>query len=211
MELLHRRVIHLRASGKECMEHPRTVPLCYVDPMLTLRQHYLLKKDPFFRMPCACKKDIPDYPGTEEWGPIVWKILHGLAERVGTSRCIDEEVREWKRLLTLTADILPCDVCKKHYKEVLLQQPIAGILKMNAQEASSFIQRWLWSLHNEINVENGKPAVPFTDLAQYSTVDFQDMFWRLEPVMKLAITKSGVGYISWLKWSASAKMLASFY
>jgi hypothetical protein len=170
-----------------------------------------MKKASFFRMPCACKKDIPDYPGTEEWGPLFWKLLHGLAEKVGTSRDVAEEMREWKRLFALTADVLPCDVCKKHYKEVLVQHPVLGILKMDGPTASTFIRTWLWTLHNEINVENGKPELPFTDLSLYSDVDFRDMFWRLEPVMRLASVKSGVGFISWLKWSASAKMLASFY
>jgi hypothetical protein len=162
-------------------------------------------------MPCACKKDIPDYPGTEEWGPILWKILHGLAEKIGTAPSLDEELREWKRLLTFTVDIIPCDVCKKHYKQVLQDRPIGGILKMNAPEASTFLRTWLWTLHNEINVDNSKPELPFTDLSMYSTVDIRDMFWRFEPVMKLAVTKSGLGYISWQKWFASARMLASFY
>lgn len=161
-------------------------------------------------MPCACKKDIPDYPGTEEWGPLVWKILHGLAEKIRNPNM--EELREWKRLLTLTADVLPCDVCKKHYKEVLLQNPIGGIIKMDGVVAKTFVQTWLWTLHNEINVGNGKPELPFTELpVLYGTVDIRDTFWRLEPVMKLALTKSGMGYISWLKWVASAKMLFSFY
>jgi hypothetical protein len=163
-------------------------------------------------MPCACKKDIPDYPGTEEWGPLMWKLLHGLAEKVGTSRDPAEEMREWKRFLMLTTDVIPCDVCKKHYKEVLADRPVTGILKMDGPTASTFIRTWLWTLHNEINVENGKPELPFTDLVTlYSDVNFRDMFWRLEPVMKLASVKSGVGFISWLKWSASGKMLASFY
>lgn len=161
-------------------------------------------------MPCACKKDIPDYPGTEEWGPLVWNILHGLAEKMRNANA--EELREWKRLLTLTADVLPCDVCKKHYKEVLLQHPIGGILKMDGVVAATFVKTWLWTLHNEINVGNGKPELPFTELSVlYGTIDIRDMFWRLEPVMKLALTKSGMGYISWLKWVASAKMLFSFY
>ena len=193
------------------MAHSGPVPVFDSVIVLNVRQHYLLKKETFFRMPCACKKDIPDYPGTEEWGPLVWKVLHGLAEKIGKSRCLDEELREWKRLLTLTADVIPCVVCKKHYKEVLVQNPIGGILKMNAVTASTFVRTWLWTLHNEINVENGKPELPFTGLSMYDAVDFRDMFWRLDPVMRLATTKSGLGYIGWLKWSASAKMLASLY
>ena len=83
---------------------------------------------------------------------------------------------------------------------------------MDGIVAATFVKTWLWTLHNEINVGNGKPELPFTELSVlYGTIDIRDMFWRLEPVMKLALTKSGMGYISWLKWVASAKMLFSFY
>ena len=163
-------------------------------------------------MPCACKKNVPDYPGTEEWGPLMWKLLHGLAEKIGKSKNVNEELREWKRLLTHTGDIIPCDVCKKHYKEVLRHNPVDQIIKMDTDVAYTFIRTWLWTLHNEINVENGKPELPYTDLSPlYSTVDLRDTLWRLEPVMKVAIMKSGVGYISWMKWSTSFKMISSFY
>jgi len=158
-------------------------------------------------MPCACKKNVPDYPGTEEWGPILWKLLHGLAERGG--KHLDEELREWKRLLILTADIIPCDVCKKHYKQVILERPI-NILKLDRVAAYTFLRTWLWTLHNEINVENNKPELPFTELTPlYGDVDLRDTLWRLEPVMKVAILKSGVGYISWTKWSTSFRMILS--
>ena len=163
-------------------------------------------------MPCACKKDIPDYPGTEEWGPLLWKLLHSLSEKVGTSRSLSEEVREWNRLLTMTADILPCDICKKHYKEVLKEKPVAGILKMEKDVARVFIKTWLWTLHNEINVENGKPELPYDELSTlYDNVDIRDTLWRLEPVMKVASVKRGAGYIAWLKWNVSFKMLLSGY
>lgn len=163
-------------------------------------------------MGCACKKDIPDYPGTEDWGPLMWKILHSLAEKAGSSKSLQEEEREWNRLLMLTADILPCPVCKKHYKEVFHAFPIAPVLKMSAANANIFLRTWLWTLHNEVNVGNGKPDLPFADLSTlYGSTDIRDTYWRLDPVMKLAIEKSGVGYISWQKWTASYKMLYSLY
>jgi hypothetical protein len=163
-------------------------------------------------MGCACKKDIPDYPGTEEWGPLLWKILHALAEKLGSSKNLIDEEREWNRLLMMTGDILPCPICKKHYKEVLTTNPIAPILKMNATDANTFLRTWLWTLHNEINVANGKPELPFADLPTlYGDVDIRDTFWRIDPVMKLAISRNALGYISWQKWIATYKMLYSYY
>ena len=36
-------------------------------------------------MPCACQLPPEIYPDAAEWGPILWNILHGTAERVGTA------------------------------------------------------------------------------------------------------------------------------
>jgi hypothetical protein len=32
---------------------------------------------------CSCKIPIETYPENAEWGPLFWKILHGLAEKSG--------------------------------------------------------------------------------------------------------------------------------
>ena len=46
-------------------------------------------------MPCACRVPTPDYPANAAWGPILWQILHGIAEKAGRAPIPADEVREW--------------------------------------------------------------------------------------------------------------------
>lgn len=81
-------------------------------------------------------------PGTAEkswWGPRIWRILHSLAEindrtDVGPA---------WRQALLLTADILPCAICREHFRTHVrgMSFPIG---------VSNFAQlrRSLWAIHN---------------------------------------------------------------
>jgi hypothetical protein len=70
------------------------------------------------------------------------------------------------------------------------------------------VKTWLWQLHNDIRTEYGHPPLPFTDLpGLYGNVNLQDVFWRLEPVMKNAINIKGMGFLKWQAWVKSFKML----
>jgi hypothetical protein len=77
-------------------------------------------------MPCACLLPIPDYPTNEAWGPIVWSILHSLAEKYG--KLISplyslEETIYWTNLIKNTEHILPCknveNITKSIYQIIL--------------------------------------------------------------------------------------------
>jgi hypothetical protein len=43
----------------------------------------------------------------------------------------------------------------------------------------------------------------------YATVDFADQLYRLTPIIKNAISLSGVPYMKWTAWVASFKMMRS--
>jgi hypothetical protein len=47
------------------------------------------------------------------WGPRVWRILHSLAEVSDRIDCGPA----WRVMLTTTADMLPCAVCRSHFYE----------------------------------------------------------------------------------------------
>ena len=149
-------------------------------------------------MPCACRAPVPDYPENAEWGPILWKILHGLAERAR-----GDEFREWSKMIKLTGEMLPCDECRSHYSQFLKQRPLT-----QTPELKTTLRTWFWDLHNEVNLRTGKPEYPF-DFSQYSKIDLQDLLWQLDPVMKKAIQINGVGLLKYIHWINSVKMLRS--
>jgi len=158
-------------------------------------------------MPCACLIPVPAYPETSDWGPILWTILHGIAEQSQKSILPLDELREWPKFLKLTGDILPCDKCRAHYQRYLHSHPFTPT-QQTYGTLKEWIKRWFFNLHNEINTENGKPIFLYEDLeTTYKNVDFRDMIWRLEPVMKKAIQLNGIGIFKWRNWLNSLIML----
>jgi hypothetical protein len=161
-------------------------------------------------MPCACQVPVPQYPETADWGPILWTIFHGLAEKAGRAPLPADEVREWQRLLKLTADMLPCEKCRVHFSAFLKANPSTALNTLPYKQLRIWIRSWFYTLHNEINVANGKEEFPFDQLAStYANVNFQDLLWRLEPVIKKAIQLSGISLMKWTSWVHSFKMMKS--
>lgn len=161
-------------------------------------------------MPCACRVPIPEYPANAEWGPILWSILHGLAEHAGEGVAFGsagEEFRAWQRFVKATGEMLPCDECRLHYQEYLQTNPLTQLppelLKPN-------LKTWFWRLHSEIRKEYEKENLPYEDLeVTYKHVHFQDLFWRLEPILKQAIDLKGMGLFKWTTWVKEYKLLKS--
>ena len=161
-------------------------------------------------MPCACLIPVPQYPDTADWGPILWTLLHGLAEKAGRASLPADEVREWQRLLKLTADMLPCDRCRVHFSSFLKANPSTALTTLPYNQLRIWIRSWLFTLHNEVNVATNKPEYAFDLLADtYKDVNFQDLMWRLEPVIKKAIQLNGISLMKWQTWLHSFKMMKS--
>jgi hypothetical protein len=161
-------------------------------------------------MPCSCQVPVPQYPETAHWGPILWQILHGLAERAERSFDMSDEVREWQRFIRATGDMLPCDICRAHYKEYISKHPLTQLTIQGKGQIKPWVKNWFWDLHNEINTGTGRPVFPYNDLElTYSNIDLTDQLYRLTPIVKKAIDLSGVPYLKWTMWIARFKMLRS--
>ena len=166
-------------------------------------------------MPCACKVPAETYPENAEWGPLFWKILHGLAARAGRSTDTilrGDEIRIWIQVLTQILYCLPCDVCRDHYGRWLSARPVQVLNDLPYAQTAEWIQRYLFDLHNEINEGNDKPVFAFSDLASaYKGVNITGSWRALEPVMKKAITLNGISLLPWKKWLGYVRMLQGIY
>jgi hypothetical protein len=161
-------------------------------------------------MPCACQVPVPDYPATADWGPILWNILHGFAERTGRSINKADEVREWQKFIKATSEVLPCDICREHFKRYQVINPFTHITQVPSTDVRTWVKTWLLNIHNEINAGTNKPIFSYADLeAKYIGIDLADQLYRLTPIIKNAISLSGVPYMKWTAWVASFKMMRS--
>jgi hypothetical protein len=82
-----------------------------------------------------------------EWAPSLWKYIHKIALK--NNNPSDEIIT----LFELLGDVIPCEVCKLHYKTYLSENKI---------ESDLFL--WTIQLHNSVNEKLGK----------YSNYDLRD-------------------------------------
>ena len=166
-------------------------------------------------MPCACKKTVEKYPENITWGPLVWRILHGLAEHSGKQTIVplqDDERRYWNTLLKTMEHILPCDVCRSHYAIWIRANPYETIVTMPYAELNLWIRTWLFNLHNDVNSRTEKEPFLFENLSGiYGRIDIKASWRQLEPIINLAINLSGISLMPWRKWLANVRSLQGLY
>ena len=159
-------------------------------------------------MPCACQIPVPSYPETADWGPILWKILHGLAEKAGQGIIKSDEIREWQKFIKVTGEVLPCDICRGHYSTFLKANPSSQLANLSPTQVNTWVKSFFWNLHNNVNLSRSLPIYPYSELHVY-TYDLTDLLFQLTPIIKKAILLSGVPYMTWTSWVNSFKMLRS--
>jgi hypothetical protein len=167
-------------------------------------------------MPCDCKKPQPDYPETENWGPVLWAILHALAEKSGnvsTPSFRDDEKRQWKNIIDGLPKIIPCPSCREHAEEWIRAHPIFDLkTPMNSSDLHVWLVDWFYEFHESVNRRLGKPSFDKGLLAQtYGSVSILGALTRLKSFIETAIRLSGLTLFPWQKWVGYVKMLNSFY
>lgn len=159
-------------------------------------------------MPCACLLPIPDYPTNEAWGPIVWSILHSLAEKYG--KLISplyglEETVYWTNLIKNTEHILPCKECRKHYKEYLSNNPIQ-------LKKENFVRLFFFNLHNDVNKRNSKPLFDYNLLnSSYKDTNIQYLVKQFEKILDIVFQHNEVSLGSWKNWYSNYIKLKNIY
>ena len=162
-------------------------------------------------MPCACRVPDVQYPETAEWGPIAWAILHGLAEQSGRNNNVLLQVDEIRNYITLIESVekmIPCDICREHYREYLLSKPVKGWAKEPYNTLKERVKKWLWDLHNIINLGNDKPVFAFDDLVLvYDNINIKQKITELAAPIKRAMSHNGVKLLHWLAFERIVKTM----
>lgn len=166
-------------------------------------------------MPCACKAEQVEYPITDNWGPSLWQILHGLAERIGklvVPSYRDDEKRQWILLIELLPKIIPCPMCREHAQQWILQNPVKGIKDIPSDELYDWLSNWIYRFHESVNARTGKPSFDKAMLHQtYGNININHIYKTMKPFIEKAIRLSGITLMPWQKWSNYLVMLRSIY
>ena len=167
-------------------------------------------------MPCNCKKPQPDYPETDNWGPVMWAILHALAQKSGnicSPYFRNDEKRHWINLIKAFPKTIPCPSCREHAEKwVLANPPFDFKTTMNPSELHEWIVDWCYDLHESVNERLDKQPFDKALLAQtYGSISIMGALARLTPFIDTAIRLSGLTRTPWQTWVKHVTVLSSYY
>ena len=88
------------------------------------------------------------------WGPVLWNILHILANRCGRSgnALTDlEESRLFDFLITNLPLVLPCEECAGHARIYIATNPLRCV-GLKGSALTDHLQTWLMNFHNAVRL-----------------------------------------------------------
>jgi len=109
----------------------------------------------------------------KEWGTVLWNVVHTICEHLGTNTNItiqQDEIRYFKAFQNKLFYILPCKICRNHYKEYL-----KNIKNVKYTELKSYAREYFFELHNKIRSSKGEELFKKEDLEvryNYSREDY---------------------------------------
>lgn len=109
-----------------------------------------------------------DVPDPEEWGPIVWKYLHCLAEKIGFSGniIIDADQANYMETLINTLHlVIPCPECQAHATTYIAHNPLPPLKQLRGEDLRNTVRAWLFSFHNHVRIMKGQPVIVGTSEA----------------------------------------------
>ncbi|AOC55191.1 Ervl-Alr family protein [Lymphocystis disease virus 3] len=86
-----------------------------------------------------------------EFGPNLWYALHTAAASA-SDPLLPNEKKEWEAVLKGLPALIPCSMCKKHYKETMIGVDLKKVVR-----SKKSLFNFLTDLHNTVNVRTDKP------------------------------------------------------
>lgn len=90
------------------------------------------------------------------WGPHTWFFLHSVTFNY-PFKPTNEDKEHIKRFFKEVEDILPCSICRKHYKSHLKNNPIRC-------DNRKILVYWLIDLHNIVNIQEKQKTLSYNDV-----------------------------------------------
>jgi hypothetical protein len=98
---------------------------------------------------------------TTVWGPPFWFTLHTICLNFPENPTYIERQQHLLFFESLKT-ILPCSICRNHYKKFLQEQPISPYL-----DNKNSLKRWVLDCHNNVNKLNNKKIWTMKEVDDY--------------------------------------------
>jgi len=136
-----------------------------------------------------------------EWGPILWKYLHSISERIGQSGSdsIDfDEATYFENMIQLLPKILPCQECQNHARTYLQEEnPLPSLHDKKGSTLRNTARQWLFDFHNAVRQKKGQPIIVNT-LEEYSTL-YTTSFISQAEYSKFIEAVAAAARINWVR------------
>lgn len=176
-------------------------------------------------MPCGCGKkntgtvyfmgrETNDTPQPEEWGPILWKYLHCLAEKIGISGnpVIDADQANYIETIISTLHlILPCPECQTHAASYISNNPLPSLKGLTGETLRSTVRDWLFNFHNHVRFSKGQEII--VKIVQECAIQYASCFVpKCEYNLFIqnvayAVRQGWVRIDNWKKWYSNSERL----
>ena len=85
------------------------------------------------------------------WGPHLWFVMHVISFEY-PQQPSEYDKRIYHDFYTSLKDVIPCQDCRKHYREFITRYPITPHL-----DTRDGLIKWVIQVHNFVNDHWGKP------------------------------------------------------
>ena len=105
-----------------------------------------------------------------QWGPYAWYFFHVLSFTFPTDPTdIESKTLFYIKFYNVINDLLPCDMCQKHYTKI---RKIMPINKKTIKNRSNLVL-WVLKVHNYVNLLTGKRSYNYSKLKKLYIVNNQ--------------------------------------
>ena len=121
-----------------------------------------------------------------EWGPILWKIVHICSVNLGKERnslLQKDQINYYNNFTKQIGFILPCKVCRKHFYDYALKHKKT----VEYDELKEYSIQYFLNLHNEVNKEKDKSIFTrdyYQIYTTYRTSDLNSSIKEFESLFK---------------------------
>lgn len=94
------------------------------------------------------------------WGPSFWFVMHTVSLNYPEDPSYIDRRTHYDFYYNIR-NILPCEMCREHYRELVKQYPIQPFL-----DSKSALVSWVVMIHNQVNKRLGKPMIDRNDMLE---------------------------------------------
>lgn len=103
-----------------------------------------------------------EVPEPFTWGPIVWKYLHCLTEKIGLSNnpIVDNDQALFiENMITSLYLVIPCPECQSHALTYITSNPFPSLKGLRGEMLRNIVRNWLFNFHNHVRTFKKQPLV----------------------------------------------------